>query len=83
MEPMLDKKNCNENSSDLLLEALPGDDNTNNYEEEGEEDLDSTTEARRVKKGKYSKTPFMLYNKLTTSFQPLTENMLKHPDLVN
>ncbi len=54
---------------------MAGDKTADNFEEGAAEDLDSTTESATVAVRIHRSIPSTLYNKLTTSFQPMTEDM--------
>lgn len=84
----------NYDPSSILNGLMTGEDNTDTYKEGMVDNYGSSTEATSTGAaatnntvasviGVTRETTSMIYNKLTTSFQPLAEDISKHPELAN
>ncbi len=87
-------KNSNYDPSSIFNGLMTGEDNTDTYAEEmvdsfchSKEDTSTgdagTNDTTVSLVGVTRETTSMIYNKLTTSFQPLAEDISKHPELAN
>ncbi len=76
---------------DFLSDDIADNGVTDNHKEGSVQDINDTTKVNDTSimaialndNGKGGHTPSQLYNKLTTSFQPLAEDISKHPELAN